>query len=298
MNSADQDFPACPPPDPNPTTPIFDVPPGACDTHAHLFTEADLARYSDKRGYTPPIASLDSFMAVHKVLGIERAVLTQPSVYGTDNTAILEAVALHPERMRAVAAVGSTVTDQELERLNDAGVKGVRVNIVDKGGMPFDDIAAVKRFTARIAQFGWHLEFLLHAQDFPELRKDFGSLPVDIVVGHLGYMKTSHGLDNPGFRELTAMARDGKCWIKLTGSYRITTSDAPPYNDVIPYGQALVSAAPDRMLWGSDWPHPSYYGVMPNDGYLLDQLADWTLNDATLIKKILVDNPANLYGFG
>jgi len=297
MNEADQGIPVCPPPDPNPRKPVFNVPPLACDTHAHLFPAADQGRYSEKRGYTPPVATLDSFLAMHETLGIERTVLTQPSVYGTDNTAILDAVALYPDRMRAVAAVGRAVTDQELERLNAAGVKGVRVNLVDKGGMPFDDIADVKRFTSRIAPLGWHLEFLLHAQDFPTLRKDFGSLPVNIVVGHLGYMKTSHGLDNPGFQELLAMARDGKCWIKLTGSYRITTADAPPYDDVIPYGRALVSAAPDRMLWGSDWPHPTFYGAMPNDGYLLDQLLDWTSSDAALIQKILVDNPAGLYGF-
>ncbi|MGC1441286.1 MAG: amidohydrolase family protein, partial [Burkholderiaceae bacterium] len=260
MTAEKDSIPVCPPPDPNPTTPIFNVPAGACDTHAHLFTEAALNRYSDKRGYTPPIASIDSFRSMHKVLGIERAVLTQPSVYGTDNTAILEAVARHSDTMRAVVAVGNDVTEKELERLNESGVKGVRVNIVDKGGMPFNDLNDVKRFTERIAQYGWHLEFLLHAQDFPEMRKDFGSLPVNIVVGHLGYMKTSYGLDNPGFNELLAMTRDGKCWVKLTGSYRITGEQQPPYNDVIPYGQALVSAAPNRMLWGSDWPHPSYYG--------------------------------------
>lgn len=297
MTQPNDDIPVCPAPDPDPTRPAFDVPAQACDAHAHIFTEADTHRYSPRRGYTPPTASLASFLSLHQVLGIERAVLTQPSVYGTDNTVILQAVAQHPDRFRAVAAVGPEITDRNLEDMNESGVKGVRVNIVDKGGMPFDNIAAVRRFTDRIAQFGWHLELLLHAQDFPEMRKDFGRLPVDIVIGHLGYMKTSHGLDDPGFNEMVAMARDGKCWVKLTGSYRITTADLPPYDDVVPFARALIGAAPARMVWGSDWPHPTFYGTMPNDGYLFDQIGIWTDNDAAMIRQILVDNPAGLYGF-
>ncbi|MGI9425175.1 MAG: amidohydrolase family protein [Hyphomicrobiaceae bacterium] len=297
MTNSHADIPVCPPPDPNPTKPTFQVPAGACDTHAHIFPNEHVARYSPRRGYTPPVAGLSTFLELHDVLGIERAVLTQPSVYGTDNTAILEAVALYPERMKAVVAVDKAVSDDELVQLNAAGAKGIRVNLVDKGGMPFDDLEDVRQFTDRIAPLGWHLELLIHANDFPDLRRDFAELPVDIVVGHLGYMTTPHGLGDPGFRELLAMARDGACWVKLTGSYRITTADAPPYDDVVPFAQALIDAAPNRMLWGSDWPHPTYYRTMPNDGYLLDQLAIWTANDAERIKQILVDNPMAFYGF-
>ncbi len=287
----------CPAPDPDPTTPKFTVPANACDTHAHIFPAADTHRYSPSRGYTPPVASLDAFLKLHETLGISRGVLTQPSVYATDNTAIVNAVATMPERFRAVAALGSDASDEELLRLNESGVKGVRVNLVDKGGMPFAGLDDVIRFASRIADFGWHLELLLHAQDFPTLRQDFAALPVDMVIGHLGYMTTSYGLDNPGFQEMLAAAREGRCWVKLTGSYRITTCKSTPYPDVIPFARALIDAAPERMLWGSDWPHPTFYGAMPNDGYLLDQLVDWTDNDAALIKQILVDNPASLYGF-
>ncbi len=291
------DIPFCQGPDPKPHRPAFKAPAGACDTHAHIFPAAHRERYSPARGYTPPDASLESFLELHSVLGIDRAVLTQPSVYGTDNTAILEAVEAYPERMRAVAAVGNDVTEAELERLNEAGVKGVRVNIVDKGGMPFDDIADVVAFTHRIRDFGWHLELLLHAQDFPDLRQDFKSSAVDIVVGHLGYMTTSHGIEHPGFNELVAMVNDGRCWAKLTGSYRITTAASTPYPDVVPFAQKLIAANPDRVVWGSDWPHPTFSGAMPNDGYLFDQLGVWTDNDQDLIERILVTNPQVLYEF-
>jgi len=158
-------------------------------------------------------------------------------------------------------------------------------------------MSAVRRFTDRIAEYGWHLELLIHAQDFPDLRKDFASLKVDISVGHLGYMTTSYGLDNPGFVELLAMVRDGACWAKLTGSYRVTTSEHTPYPDVVPFAKALIDANRERVVWGSDWPHPTFKGNMPNDGYLLDQVDTWTDGDAGLIQQILVTNPAALYGF-
>lgn len=291
------DIPFCQGPDPDPESPTVKAPAGACDTHAHIFPVAHESRYSAGRGYTPPVASLESFLELHDVLGIERAVLTQPSVYGVDNTAILEAVEQYPERMRAVAAVGNDVSDKELEALNASGVRGVRVNVADKGGMPFDDMEDVCRFTQRIRDFGWHLELLLHAQDFPQLRKDFEASAVDIVIGHLGYMKTSHGIDNPGFVEMLAMVKEGRCWAKLTGSYRITTCDSTPYPDVIPFAQKLIEANPSRVIWGSDWPHPTFYGAMPNDGYLFDQLGPWTDNNQAMIDRILVDNPKTLYGF-
>jgi len=295
--TTDTSIPLCQGPDPTPDAPGFVAPPGACDSHAHIFPAQHTASLSPARGYTPPVASLDDFLSLHKVLGIERAVLTQPSVYGTDNTAILEAVAAHPERMRAIVAVDADVTDAQLKAFNNAGVRGVRVNLVDKGGMPFDGMSAVRRFTDRIAEYGWHLELLIHAQDFPDLRKDFASLNVDISVGHLGYMTTSYGLDNPGFVELLAMVRDGACWAKLTGSYRITTSDKTPYPDVVPFAKALIDANNERVVWGSDWPHPTFKGNMPNDGYLFDQVNIWTEGDNDLIKQILVTNAEVLYGF-
>ncbi len=293
---AETEIPICPGPDPAPTRPCFDVPKGAIDTHAHVFGPVSKYPYSPGRGYTPPDASLESFRHLHDALGIERAVLTQPSVYGTDNRAILDAVAAAGDRMLAVAAVAEDITDRELEALNARKVRGVRVNMVDKGGMPFDGIGAVREFTERIRDFGWHLEVLIHVDEFDDLRRALNAMAVDVVVGHLGYMKTDHGLDHPGFREFLDLVRDGKCWVKLSGSYRITTQDRPPYADVTPLARALIEANPDRMVWGSDWPHPTFWGTMPNDGELFDQLADWA-PDAATRQKILVDNPRALYGF-
>ena len=293
---SDSEIPACPGPDPNPTKPKFDVPKGAVDTHAHIFGPASKYPYSPARGYTPPDAFLEDFLRLHDILGIERAVLTQPSVYGVDNSAMLDAVAATGDRMFAVAAVKADITDKELERLNEQRVKGIRVNLVDKGGMPFEDIVAVRKFTDRIKDFGWHLEVLIHVHEFEDLRATMNSMAVDVVVGHLGYMKTDQGLDHPGVQEFLDLLRDGNCWAKYTGSYRITTQERLPYTDVTPFARALVEANPDRIIWGSDWPHPFVWGHMPNDGGLFDQLADW-VPDADQRRKILVDNPNALFGF-
>lgn len=292
---ADTDIPYCQGPDPDPTTPIFPVPQGTIDSHAHVFGPDSKYPYSPARGYTPPEASLEEYERLHRILGVEKGVLTQPSVYGIDNRAILDAVAQSGDRLLAVTALGEDVSDKELESLNEQRVRGVRVNLVDKGGMPFDGIGAVKKFTERIRDFGWHLEVLIHVHDFEDLRETMNAMAVDVVVGHLGYMKTSHGIDNPGFQEFLDLVRDGNCWVKLSGSYRITTEDALPYGDVTPVARALIEANEDRIIWGTDWPHPTFSGNMPNDGGLFDQLANWA-PDETLRHKILVDNPNALYG--
>ena len=289
------DIPFCPGPDPAPTKPVFEVPAGAIDTHAHVFGPEAKYPYSPARGYTPPDAPLSAYNRLHKVLGIDKGVLTQPSVYGIDNSAILDAVAASGDRLLAVAALGEDVTDKELEDFHRQRVRGVRVNLVDKGGMPFDGIGAVQKFTERIRDFGWHLEVLIHAHEFENLRETFSGMAVDVVVGHLGYMKTEHGIDNPGFQELLASVRDGKCWVKFSGSYRITGEGTLPYRDVTPFAEALVEANSDRIIWGSDWPHPTFYGTMPNDGLLFDQLADWVADEA-LRRRALVDNRRTLYG--
>ena len=292
---ADNEIPFCPPPDPDPGRPKLVAPAGATDCHAHVFGPERKYAYSPARGYTPPDASLEAFLEVHKALGIDRAVLTQPSVYGTDNSAMLDAMARHPGRILGVAAVNAGVTDEELEDLNAKGVRGVRVNLADKGGNPFDSMADVRRFSERLQPLGWHLELLIHVNDFPDLKQTFTDYPVDIVVGHLGYMKSPDTIDHPGFQEFLDLVRGGNCWVKLTGSYRITGAEQPPYPDVISVAQALIEANPERMIWGTDWPHPSHYRGMPSDAYLLDQLLDWT--DAATIRKILVDNPEKLFGF-
>ncbi|MEQ8710255.1 MAG: amidohydrolase family protein [Rhodospirillales bacterium] len=290
-------YPLCQGPDAEPRPVSFDVPAGAVDCHAHVFGPESRYGYSPARGYTPPGASLETLLNLHRTLGgIERVVLTQPSVYGTDNTCMMDAAAKLGERCRSVVALGPDVTDSELEELHGQGARGVRVNLVDKGGMPFDDINAVRRFTERIKDLGWHLEVLIHVHEFENLRSALNSMAVDVCVGHLGYMKTENGIGHPGFQAFLDLLRDGNCWVKLSGSYRVAMSGLPPYRDVEPFAKALIEANEERVLWGTDWPHPAFKGDMPNDGALMQQLATWAPDDE-LRHRILVSNPAVLYGF-
>lgn len=289
------EIPSCPPPDPNTAKPKLIAPAGAIDCHAHVFGPETKYAYSPARGYTPPDASIDTYLGVLEALGIERAVLTQPSVYGTDNSAMLDAMAQHPERLRGVVAVNANITDRELEDLHGKGARGVRVNVADKGGNPFDSMADVRRFCERLKHLGWHLEVLLHVNDFTDLTQTFADFPIDIVVGHLGYVKSPNAVEDPGFQEFLDLVRGGNWWVKLTGTYRITGAENPPYTDVIPVAQKLIETNPDRLIWGTDWPHPFHYRGMPNDAYLLDQMLNWA-NEATL-QKILVDNPERLFAF-
>jgi 2-pyrone-4,6-dicarboxylate lactonase len=288
--------PLCPGPDPDPHKPAIAIPADACDCHAHVFGPASRYPYQDERSYTPPDAPLSALRAMHETFGVGRAVLAQASVHGTDNRAIIDAVATDPVNLRSVCAVGEDVSDAELTRLNDAGVRGIRVNIVDRGGMPFSSLDAVTHMGERIADMGWHIEFLVHVHDSPELMQLVPSLKVPAVVGHVGYTKTEAGIDHPGYQEFLALLGDGNLWVKLTGPYRISSRERPPYDDVIPFARAVVDAAPDRIVWGSDWPHVLLYKTMPNDADLIDCLAEWVPDSATR-HRILVDNPARLYGF-
>ena len=289
-------IPLCAAPDPTPRKPKLSIPPRACDTHAHIFGPVSRYPYSPARGYTPPDALLESYVHLHATLGIERGVLTQPSVYGTDNRAMLDAVARHPKRLRAVASVEETVSDAELTRLHEAGVRGIRVNLVDKGGMPFASTDVLGKMGERIRPMGWHIELLVHVHEIGSIRQELGNLPVDIVIGHLGYMPTSLGVDHPRYRAFLDLVAEGRCWVKLTAPYRITGQVTVPYSDVAPFAQTLIATRPDRIVWGSDWPHVITKIPMPNDGELLDMLGTW-VPDPALRQRILVDNPARLYGF-
>lgn len=268
-----------------------------CDTHAHVFGPEQRYPYNPGRAYTPPDAPLEAWFALHAKLGIGRGVLVQPSVYGTDNTVMLEAMRTAGNRLRGVAVVEDDIPDDELEKLDAAGVRGVRVNIVDvkdrkAGTLPLDSL---RELAQRIKPLGWHMEFLMHVDEFPELDRAFADFPVDIVLGHLGYMKTDTGIEDPGFQALLRLAKSGHCWVKLTGPYRI--SSAPlPYPDVTAFARALLEAAPDQILWGTDWPHVMLKGTMPNDASLCDLLSDW-VPDTSLRSRVLVHNPARLYGF-
>ncbi|HXF66067.1 MAG TPA: amidohydrolase family protein [Burkholderiales bacterium] len=289
--------PTCAPPDFEPRAPRLKLPPNACDCHAHIMGPAARFAYAPERLYTPPDCLLPDYERMLATLGLARAVLVQPSVYGTDNTVLLEALRQRRDRMRGVAVVAPEVSDVELALLEAAGVRGVRVNIVDvkdrcPGTLPME---ALRKLAQRIAPLGWHLELLLHVDEFPDLDLLFGDFPVDIVLGHLGYMNIGQGLDAPGFRALLRLMEAGRAWVKLTGPYRITREPLP-YRETVAFAHALLEANPERVVWGTDWPHVMLKGTMPNDGDLADLLSDW-IPDAALRERVLVRNPERLYRF-
>ena len=290
--------PLCAGPDPHPRKPAFVLPRGACDCHAHVFGPAARYPYFPRRIYTPPDAPPSSYWRMLGALGVERAVLVQPSVYGADNRSMLEAMATEKHRMRGVAVVEESVSDAELARMHEIGVRGIRFNIVDvkpeeRGKLP---VAVVRRMAERVKPFGWHIQFLMHVDEFPDLDRTFADFPVDIVIDHFGYMNAAKGLEHPGFQALLRLMRAGRCWVKFTGAYRISREDMP-HRDVVPYARALVAAHPQRIVWGTDWPHPKHEKSMPNDGEMCDRLLDW-IPDESQRRLALVDNPAKLYGFG
>ncbi len=289
-------IPFCAGPVPDTYAPDFEMPQNACDTHFHIFPEGNDHRLTPHRSYTPPVASMEMFEKMSKALGTSRGVLIQPSVYAEDNAALVAATAAAPDRLRGVVTVTSAVTDNELEDFHAAGVRGIRVNIVDSGGMPFKNLNEAWDFTARIAGMGWHIELLAHVEQIDDIDAELSRSKVPVIFGHLGYTKTSYGVEHPGYQRFLAAMAAGRCWVKLTGAYRISSKEAAPYDDVAPMAKALLATSSDNIVWGSDWPHPRHTGVMPNDGALLNQLADWGA-DAETRHKILVDNPALFYGF-
>lgn len=292
------DAPLCPPPDPNPHAPNFAVPAGAADCHAHVFGPASRYPYQANRSYTPPDAPIGALRAMHKALGIQRLVVVAASVHGINNDPVLDAIATDPQNLRGIATVGADIRDKELVRLKDGGIRGIRVNLVDKGGNPFASLDALSEIAKRIADLDFHIELLVHVESFPELRVLAKSVCVPMSVGHIGYTKAAAGgLAHPGYQEFLVLLRDGYFWVKLTGPSRISALDRPPYADITAMAQAAIAAAPDRIVWGTDWPHVMQYKPMPNDGDLLDALTVWA-PDAGQRQRILVDNPARLYGFG
>jgi predicted TIM-barrel fold metal-dependent hydrolase len=273
------------------------MPAKACDTHAHVMGPAARYDYSAARVYTPPDCLPAQYRHMLDTLGVERAVLIQPSIYGSDNAAMLDAMKADPQRLRGVAVVDPAIGDADLKQMDAAGIRGVRVNIVDvkdrkPGTLPLD---VLRPLAERIKPMGWHMEFLLHANEFPDLDQTFADFPVPIVLGHLGYMKGNPGTGDPGFQALLRLMQAGKAWVKLTGPYRISAQPLP-HADTIPYAHALIRANAAQVIWGTDWPHVMHKGQMPNDGELTDLLLDW-VPDEKQREQVLVANPARLYGF-
>jgi predicted TIM-barrel fold metal-dependent hydrolase len=278
-------------PDPNPITPGYVAPPGACDAHCHVFGPEARFPYSLTRRYTPPDAPKEMLATLHRQLGLSRAVLVQASCHGTDNRAMLDAIASSHGAWRGVAMVDAAVTDAELETLHEGGVRGVRFNFVQHlGGAP--DLATVEHMLRRVGALGWHVVLHLDAGDIATYRTFLDRLRVPFVIDHMGRVKAALGLDQQPFRLLLDLMKRELAWVKVSGPERISTA-GKPFHDAVPFARALVEAAPDRTLWGSDFPHPNVK-VMPNDGELLDLFAAVT-DDQGLRHRVLVDNPARLY---
>ncbi len=281
----------CAAPDPDPHPPSFVVPKGACDCHAHIFGDPGRYPYKPVRRYTPSAATVDDYRHMLDVLGLERAVIVQTGIFdGNDVT--YDVLKESGGQWRGIALLDGGVTTQEIARLNEAGFRGVRLN---PRNVKSDDLKDMETIAQKIAPFGWHLQFHLDARDLTTLAPRLRKLPVAIVVDHFGHMPVEAGVDHPGFQELLALLREGRAWVKLSSPNRFG-DPRPPYPNVTPYALALIAAAPERCVWASDWPHSRFAGCMPNDGDLLDLLAAWA-PDAAVRKRILVDNPAQLYGF-
>ncbi|QBC33792.1 GntR family transcriptional regulator [Pandoraea sp. XY-2] len=283
--------PLCLGPLPEIDPPSFVVPFGAVDTHAHVVAASEAYPMVPERSYTPPPAPEDKYLAMLDATGMTYGVLVQISVYGTDNRYLLETLRRHSDRLRGIAVVSPEVTDAELEAMHAAGVRGLRINVLFGGGIGFK---AMETLAHRIKDLGWHMQFLMDVNALPELMPRMTKLPVPGIVDHMGHTPVAQGIDAPGFSALRSLVRDHGYWVKLSGAYRISER-FPTFDDVTPFAQALIEDAPDRMVWGSDWPHVSLTR-MPNTGALRNLLPLWA-PDADTRRRILVDNPARLYGF-
>lgn len=283
-----------PGPDPHTRTPALKLPPLSCDTHCHIFGPGDVYPYDPKRSYTPPDAPLPAFKALHAKLGVERAVIVNASVHGTDNRVALDAIAQSNGAYRAVANIDGTITEKGLEELNAGGFRGCRFNFVRHlGGVP--DMNVFDRIVAMVAPLGWHIDLHFDAIDLPQYADMLARLPVPYTIDHMGRVQANEGLDQAPFRTLIdLMQRDEKCWVKICGAERVSTA-GPPFHDAVPFARKILETAPDRVIWGTDWPHPNVK-VMPNDGDLVDLIALFA-PEPELQHKVLVANPARLFGF-
>jgi 2-pyrone-4,6-dicarboxylate lactonase len=279
--------------DPHPTKPGFRLPPATVDAHCHVFGPGAEFPYAPERKYTPCDAGKDRLFALRNFLGIDRNVIVQATCHGADNSALVDALDAARGRARGVATVRSDVTDEELARLHEAGVRGVRFNFVKRLVDPKPD-SYYHDIVARIAPLGWHIVVYFEAQDLVERWEFFTSLPTTVVVDHMGRPDVTQPVDGPEFERFMTLLRDHpQFWSKVTCPDRLTAS-GPPYDDVVPFARALVEAFPDRVLWGTDWPHPNLRSHMPDDGELVDFVPRIATTEQAR-RLLLVDNPSRLY---
>lgn len=281
----------CQGPNPHPRKPRFKMPAGATDTHFHLFGPQDRYPLVDLREYTPQLITPVLARQLFDTLDIQRAVVIQPSVYGEDNRAQLEGARDIGIPTRAVIVARHDTSDRDLAAFHEQGARGLRYVLAHPGGLPLADL---ERWGARAKELGWHIQLLAKGPQLLEIAPRLEKLACPVVIDHIGMFKPGDGLDQPVFQAVLRLVRQGH-WVKLSGAYRLS-EQAPPYPELKPYVTQLVTARPDRIVWASDWPHVFIKGPMPNTTDLLDLLADW-VPDEEVRRRILVDNPARLYGF-
>jgi predicted TIM-barrel fold metal-dependent hydrolase len=272
----------------------FTPPTLACDAHCHVFGPGAKFPYDPQAAYVPADAPFEALQQLHKRLGLERAVIVHASCHGADMRVTLDAIARSGGRYRGTAIVDSSYSEKDFERMHEGGIRAVRFNFVRHlGGRP--DMGFFQKTVDRLDALGWHLILHLDAQDLVELEQVFKKLPVPFVIDHMGRVKAADGLEQQPFKVLLHAMKNEKCWVKICGAERVS-SKGPPFTDAVPFGRALVEAAPDRVLWGTDWPHPNVTWML-DDAALVD-LFPLMAPDPALQRKILVENPARLYGFG
>jgi predicted TIM-barrel fold metal-dependent hydrolase len=274
-------------------------PAGACDTHAHVFGPAGRFPYADDRSYTPPDAQCAKYLKMLDTIGFTRGALVQGSAHGRDNSAMLDALKRHPDRLRGVAVADADVAPSDLRRWADIGVRGLRFNhffrdgqLHYRGGVPLD---AARTLAPVMAELGWHLQLWIDVKDLPETISTLKAIGLPVVIDHMGRTDARAGTATAGFQSLLRALGEGWCWAKLSGAHRLS-QNAPDYPDARPFHEALVATNPERLVWGSDWPHPRVEGEMPDAGHLFELFQRWT-PDQTVLQRILVTNPAKLYGF-
>jgi 2-pyrone-4,6-dicarboxylate lactonase len=279
---------------PAPSKPAFVPPPGAVDAHCHVFGPGAMFPYAPERKYTPCDASKDHLWALRDHLGFERNVIVQATCHGADNRAVVDALRASGGRARGVATVNADVDDAALRELDEAGIRGVRFNFVKRlvDTTPRDALESIAR---RVARLGWHIVIYFEAADLPEYYDFFASLPATVVVDHMGRPDVTRPVDGPEFELFVRLMREhDHVWCKVSCPDRLSVSGAPGWDDVVPFAKRLVEAFPDRVLWGTDWPHPNMTKYMPDDGQLVDFIPR-IATTAELQRRLLVDNPHRLY---
>ena len=275
------------------------LPRGACDCHCHVFGPAARFPYAEPRSYTPADAPLEAYLALLDRLGFERGVLVQPSAYGRDNAAMLDALSREPRRLRGVAVGGAELNKDTLKQWHAVGVRGLRANEFRRDGKPYYQNGVALKETEPllplIADLGWHLQLWIDARDLTEMAGALKRVPVPVVVDHMGRLEYRHGTHHPGFQALLRGVGAGRLWAKLSGTYRLGATP-PDYTQARPFHDALITANPRNLVWGTDWPHPRPEGPVPDAARLLQVFLDWT-PQPNLRQAILADNPARLYDF-